>query len=231
MKENLQENEVILLVDHYESYNNTQQDGIQSAYFGNSTFSIFTACGYILDNGRELSKRFVAVIGESSGHSRIATLTCLDMVLKEIEKETEVKKLIVWSDGCAFQFRSRYVFKLLSSYRPERVLEWNYNEAHHGKGPMHGIGGTIKIVVFRQVKSRKVVINSPIEFCKAANKFVPSIKCIYQPESSLLEEPHDIENASVIPNTLQIHRFCRETEEDGNASISFFGLSCDVYPV
>ena len=231
MKKNLQENEVILLVDYFESYNNTQQDGIQSAYFGNSTFSIFTACGYILNNGRELSKRFVAVVGESSGHSRIAALTCLDMMLKEIEKETEVKKLIVWSDGCAFQFRSRYVFKLLSSYRPERLLEWNYNEAHHGKGPMDGIGGTIKNVVFRQVKSRKVVINSPIEFCEAANKFVPSIKCLYQPESSLLEEPYDIENAPVIPNTLQIHRLCRETEKDGKASISFFGLSSDVNPV
>ena len=62
MKEKLQENEVILHVA--ESYNNTQQDEIQSAYFGNSTFSIFTACGYIL-NGRELSKRSVAVVGES----------------------------------------------------------------------------------------------------------------------------------------------------------------------
>ena len=87
---------------------------------------------------------------------------------------------------------------------------------------MDGIGGTTKNVAFRQVKSRKVVINSPIEFCGAANKFVLSIKCLYQPESSLLEEPHDIENAPVIPNTLQIYRLVREIEEDGRASISFF---------
>ena len=91
MKENLQENEVILHVDYSESYNNTQQDEIQSAYFGNSTFSIFTACGYIFNNGRELSKRSVAVIGESSDHSRIAALICVDMVLKETENKTEVK--------------------------------------------------------------------------------------------------------------------------------------------
>ena len=88
MKKNLQENEVILRVDYSESYNNTQQDEIQSACFGNSTFSIFTACGYILNNGRESSERSVTVVGESSGHSRIAALTCVDMVLKEIEKET-----------------------------------------------------------------------------------------------------------------------------------------------
>ena len=74
MKEKLQENEVILRVDYSESYINTQQDEIQRAYFGNSTFSIFTACGW------ELSKRSVAAVGESSDHSRIAALTCVDMV-------------------------------------------------------------------------------------------------------------------------------------------------------
>ena len=36
MKENFQENEVILHVDYSESYNNAQQDEIQSAYFDNS---------------------------------------------------------------------------------------------------------------------------------------------------------------------------------------------------
>ena len=147
MKENLQEHGVTLHIDYSESYD-TQQDEIQRAYFGNLIFSIFTVCGYILNNGRELSKRSVAVVGKSSDHSRIAALTCVDMVLK-IKKETEVKKLIVWSDGCASQFRSRFVFKLLSLYRPELLLEWNYNETHHGKGPMDGIGGTIKNVGFR----------------------------------------------------------------------------------
>ena len=61
-------------------------------------------------------------------------------------------------------------------------------------------------------------------------KFVPSIKCLYQPEASLLEEPHDIENAPFVPNTLQIHRLVREIGDD-KATISIFNLSCDVDPV
>ena len=67
MKENLLENEVIL-------------HKIQSAYFGNSTFSIFTAGGYILDHRKEFSKRSIAVVSECSDHSRIAALICVDMV-------------------------------------------------------------------------------------------------------------------------------------------------------
>ena len=78
------------------------------------------------------------------------------------------------------------------------------------------------------VKSRKLVINSQTEFCDTVNKFVTTIKCLYQPEASLIEEPHDIENALVIPNTLQIHRLIREIEEDVNATISFFNLSYEL---
>ena len=75
---------------------------------------------------------------------------------------------MVWNDGCASQFRSRFIFKLLSSYCPELFLEWNYNEEHHGKGPMDGVSGTIKNVVLDQVKSRKVAHSLPVEFCDAA---------------------------------------------------------------
>lgn len=48
--------------------NITQQDEIQSAYFGNSTFSRFSACCYILDHREEFSKRSVAVVSECSGY-------------------------------------------------------------------------------------------------------------------------------------------------------------------
>ena len=55
----------------------------------------------------------------------------------------------MWSNGCVSQFRSRFIFKLLPNYHRDLQLEYNYNEAHHGKGPMDGTGGTIKNVVFR----------------------------------------------------------------------------------
>lgn len=67
----------------------------------------------------------------------------------------------------------------------------------------------------------------PIELCNAANKFVPSIKCLCQPETSLLEEPLNIENTLVIPNTLQIRRLVREIG-DGKVTISFLNISRDV---
>ena len=79
------------------------------------------------------------------------------MVIKEIEKRIPLTKVISWSDGCAAQFRLRFVFKLLADYRPEIQVEWNYNEARHGKGPMDGIGGTVKNVWQRYHKLRRTV--------------------------------------------------------------------------
>ena len=68
------------------------------------------------------------------------------------------------------------MFKLLSSYHPELLLEWNYNDTHHGKGLTDSICRTAKNIVLRQVKSNKIVINSPTEFYDAENKFALLIK-------------------------------------------------------
>ena len=61
------------------------------------------------------------------------------------------------------------MFKLLTLIHSEIDLEWHYNEAHRGKGPMDGIGGTVKNTVFRKVLSGEVVIGSPKELARYAN--------------------------------------------------------------
>ena len=94
------------------------------------------------------------------------------------------------------------------------------------QGPMDGIGGTIKIIVFRQVKSGKTIINSAEDFCKAANQFCPSIATLFQKSEVLLEEPEDIEKAPIIPATLKIHKFSRlPAITPGEIIISFYFLS------
>ena len=151
------------------------------------------------------------------------------MIIEEIGKIMPLKKAVLWSDGCASQFRSRFVFKILSQYRPDIHLEWHFNEAHHGKGPMDGIGGTIKNVVFRHVKSGRVVVNSAKEFCDAANQFVPSIKSLFQTKADLLKEPEDIDKAAKIMDTLKVHMWRREVV-DGGSVIRYYYLSSDKQP-
>ena len=116
--------------------------------------------------------------------------------------------------------------KVLSlRYRRDLQLEWNYNEAHHGRGPMDGIGRTIKNVIFRQVKFGRVIINSAEEFSVAVNKFVSSIATLFQKEKDLLCEPDDINQSPSIATTLQIHKFVWSITAEVVAIIGFYFLS------
>ena len=91
----------------------------------------------------------------------------------------------IFSDGCAAQIQSRYVFCLLREIQNHIDIVWHYFEAHHGKCPMDGIGGTIKNMVFNKVLCGSTVINTPKEFAEFANT-VRAISCLYFPNEDLL---------------------------------------------
>ena len=183
IKEYLDHCEILVHVDYAESYKNVHRDEIQSGYFGNSIFRIFTACCYnklLIDNGDGLKKDPVVVISESKDQNRMAALTCLKKVIEEVERinAANYTKVVVWSDYCAAQFRSRFVFRLLTNRFFEGIkLTWFYNEKSYGKDP-DGVGGTMKNIVFRKVKFGFLTRDSPSEFYQAVKNYVPVIKCV-----------------------------------------------------
>ena len=103
-------------------------------------------------------------------------------VIKEVYRVNAVTftEVVVWSDGCAAQFRSRFVVRLPTDRFFEGIkLSWFNNEKSHGKGPMDGVGETVNNVVFQKVKSRFLTIHSPFEFYQAVKNYVPAIKYVY----------------------------------------------------
>ena len=156
-----------------------------------------------------LNKDSIIAVNESKEHDIAAPLTCLKKVIKKAEKINAAKhdETIVWSDGCSALFRSRFVFRLLKGDHFDGVeLTWNYNEKSHGEGHMDGVGRTLKKIIFRKVKSRFVMIDSPFEFHQVILKFVSSIKSVYLPHSDVLNEAEDIEQESKkILESLKIH--------------------------
>ena len=112
------------------------------------------------------------ITSEASDKSRMASITCVKKVLNHVLSKivNKIDMVYIVSDGCASRFWSKFVFKLLTLNHPEIGLEWHRSEAHHGKGPMVGIGGTVKNTVFRKVLSGEVVIGSPEGFAQYANQ-------------------------------------------------------------
>ena len=160
----------------------------------------------------------------------MCALTCVTKVVQIIEdlNKKSYKNIKIWSDGCAAQFRSKFVFYLVAeTLLPTKNISWNYNEPHHGKGPMDGLGGTLKRKVFNAVKSGKVVVNDPEEFAMAAVNIVSGVHTIYLKESDLLMEPEEIKDAPSIKGTLNVHRFDRHTNKKGVRYLKFYHLSDD----
>ena len=87
---------------------------------------------------------------------------------------------------------------------------------------MDGVGGTVKNMVFRSVKSGRAVINSPKEFAEHANEVVPSISSLYLPVKEMMDEPEEISNAPSIAGTLKIHKVERKYNENGMCHLEFF---------
>ena len=160
-------------LDYSENYKSQDQNEIQSAYFGQVIFSLFTAFPYYRCSETNAVKTMSTTMTlEVSDKTRMTSITCvkkvIDLVLLKIVNKIDMMYIV--SDGCTSQFRSKFVFKLLTLIYPEIALEWHYNEAHHGKGPMDEIGGTGKNTIFCKFLSGEVVIGSPEEFARNANQ-------------------------------------------------------------
>ena len=157
-------------------------------------------------------------------------MSYLQKLVHEIESKHGkcYKNLYVWCDGMGAQLRSWFVFQILAgTILPNNSLMWLYNERHHGKDPMDGVGGTVKNLIFRKVKSGQVVIYSTQEFSEAVKTLVPAIDVVYLPENENIIEPKGIKSSRKIKETLKIHKLERKVDPNGNTCISFYKIVDD----
>ena len=78
---------MLVHVNLAESYRNDQQNEIQSTYFGNQSFSLFTSCCYFKGATSEIRNENVVVVMENSDHNRITSMSCLKKVNDNVETE------------------------------------------------------------------------------------------------------------------------------------------------
>ena len=134
-------------------------------------------------------------------HDRVASMSCLQIVSHKIEHmhEKTCENVYFSCNRMGSQSRSCYTFKLLAS-----------------KGSMDGIGGTVKNVILRKVKSGQLVVHSPLEFSEAVTKFVPSIYSVYLPENENIVKLEDIRMVRKINQTLKIHKLETKYSQNGD---------------
>ena len=170
------------------------------------------------------------VISGASDHSRIAAHTCVVKIIDQVVSGNialfgEEVPLHIWSDGCAAQFRARFVFYLIARMKKQFAVEWCYNERHHGKGAMDGVERAIKNKVYRDVRSGKVHIKGAKSFAEYADITIRNIKSLYLLLDDVLQEPGEIDLAPKIKSILKVHCVRREFTIDGIAKVKFFKMA------
>ena len=108
--------DLLVHVDFAESYRNDQQNEIQSSYFGDQSFSLFTSRCYFEGVTTEIRNKSVVVLTENSDHNRIASMSCLKKVINTVETVCgkSFTNIVLWRDGMGTQFPSRFIFQLLA---------------------------------------------------------------------------------------------------------------------
>lgn len=96
------------------------------------------------------------------------------IIVKFKEVVPQVNKLIVFSDNCAGQFKSRYNVTIVCYAEKDFgvSLEWNFFASRQGRGTVDGVGGSVKRTVWREVQGRQCFVSTPYDFYETAK-----VKC------------------------------------------------------
>lgn len=79
--------------------------------------------------------------------------------------------------------------------------DWVFFASSHGKGAVDAIGGTVKRVVWKEVKARQSVVSTAEDFYKVASKHCPGINVLYVQSSDIRPNAEFLEHRwqSVLP--------------------------------
>ena len=138
----LKPNQVMMVMDFAKNYKCGFQNEVQSAYFDQNMVTIHPMMHYYKKNNKDGEEVLVkhAVIGISNDlkHDGQAVSVFEKKSYEMISKETQVDKIIQWTDGCAAQYKSKNCFYDISSKSVATTR--NYFETSHGKNVCDGLG-------------------------------------------------------------------------------------------
>ena len=157
LKENLPEGHAIVQMDYAENWCCSFMFEIQSAFYGKDQITLHPMVIYTRQAGTDVLKNtnFVGV-SEVTNHSFPTTLTFITKLMVEIRRLIpNLQHLHVVTDSPTSQYRNRYSCDMLRKAAEMfgSRITWNWLEAGHGKGPCDGIGGSLKGMADRVVKS------------------------------------------------------------------------------
>jgi hypothetical protein len=228
LKENLKDGEAVLQEDFSENFQIKQQDEIMAAHWVSNGVTIFTA---VINT--KTAVQSIVVISDELHHDKYSVLTFNRSILEAVSGDGSIIDLHIFTDGANSQFKNR--FTLSNLVRPQlinpnlKTVDWSFFGTAHGKGPVDGVGGTVKRTVWRRILQKRAFLNNPEEFAAVAREACPNIIVLYV-SSQEIEKVRDELNKLwendmplPIPDTRSAHYFrpCSDHELEISAVSPF----------
>jgi hypothetical protein len=161
----------MLQIDFAENYNCGWQDAIARAHWGKIVLTLFTSVAYYEDQVKS-----TVIVSDNLNHDKHSIVPFVIKLLSQFPDN--VTQIEIWSDGPSSQFKNRFMLGILPMIQDlsGKQITWNYFAAMHGKGPVDGVGGTIKRHVHNTVSIKKAAVQCPESFMDAA-KSCKGITC------------------------------------------------------
>jgi hypothetical protein len=154
-KDNLQENEAVIVMDFAENFAFKLQESSQASYFHQKQATVFVAVAYTrnpVPNSPPVPHSFIFV-SDYLQHTTGVVHHFQKKLIQELATHYPlVKKLLWFSDGARQHFKNLKAFRGLAEHRNEFFGlegEWSFFATAHGKGSCDGVGGAFKLSVYR----------------------------------------------------------------------------------
>ena len=216
VKEELREEEVIVLGDFAENYKFIIQDEIQGFHWNKQSCTLHPIVIYhIKDN--KLTERSLCFISDDLNHDTGFVHEVMKRSADFIKKEIcpKVSKVHYFSDGCARQYENCKNFINLCLHEKDFGIEcnWSFFATSHGKSPCDGVGGTLKRLTARaslqkpmadQILTPTAVFHYCKESVQGINVFLITTEEMEVAREQLKER---FSSVTTLPGTRSFHHF------------------------
>ena len=242
-KQQLQPGDVMMVMDFAQNFSHHRQDEIQGAFWNRAATTLHPIVTYypcMKEGCTQLVKDEIMLISQDKTHDYLAVNAYLERALKYLkeEKGIEPKRLILWSDNCASQYKCRQIFKMMSE-ETKVPCQRNYFCAKHGKAEADGAIGRLSQHIDAVVRSGSHEFGSAKElvaYCREKLTFPVERKgqkddmCAHHQRHYFEVSKIDRSNAhdaKLVKGTMGLH-CVRNTGRDSFIEVRESSCFCDV---
>jgi len=227
-KASLKPGQVVVVADFAENYVCRQFAEAQSAYYCRNSVTIHPFV-LIFPSTATVRRDSLVIISNDLKHDAYAVqhfMTVLGSHLQSLYPE--VTDIIMWSDGCAAQYKSKLpMHNIAQSYNIPFNITWNFFGSRHGKGEADGESAVVKGKLDRLVRAQHLIINDASDAFKllrdSGDVEIPSghsqRHLFYVPHHEIDRTPTDI---CGVPGVRRLH----QAKQGSNSSLVYRRSSC-----